>query len=246
MYRRCLCRLFLLSALSKMANNIDPDENADFYNGEIFPLREAVQHNNLEEVKRLLKNGANVNQQTTAGTRALGVAVLHNNAPMVKFLLDNGAHPDEGVPDSLPLTLAINHENLDIVDLLLSANADVYKVDPYLDQSPLEYVNETEFDHGDEIRERFQYHLQRRRRLMSSARNLRALNVALGKNHYNHFEPISGPVLHADHVHRIGEFLSGSKRKTLKQKTENLRVLASPPAQRPKKRKRKTQRRRSK
>jgi ankyrin repeat protein len=216
-----------------MANNIDPDEDADFFNGEIFPLREAVQTNNVEQVKRLLKHGTNVNQQTAAGTTALGVAILHNNIPMVKVLLDNGAHPDKGVPDSLPLTLAINHENLDIVELLLSANADVYKVDPYLDQSPLEYVDETEFDHGDELREMFQYHLQRRRRLMSSARNLRALNVALGKNHYNHFEPISGPALSADPVSVIGEFLSGSKRKTIKQKTENLKIRASPPAPSP-------------
>lgn len=228
-----------------MANNSSNDEFANFYNGEMFPLRRAVDNNNFEETRRLLDQGANPNKKTRAGTSALGVAVLHHNTPIVKLLLDKGAHPDEGVPDSLPLTLAMNMEDLDILEALLAANANVYLIDPYLEMSPMEYLDETTFVHDDEIRALFQRHVQRRRRLMASGRNLRALNIALGKNHGNHFTSISGPELSADPVGRIGEFLSGSKRPSLRLKAMNLRVRASPPASSPSaspRRRRRTQR----
>jgi ankyrin repeat protein len=215
-----------------MANNSN-NEFANFYNSEMFPLRRAVDSNNLEETRRLLVQGANPNQKTRAGTSALGVAVLHHNTPIVKLLLQYGAHPDEGVPDSLPLTLALNNEDLDIIEALLAANANVYLTDTYLDISPMEYLDETTFVHDDEIRALFERHLMRRRRLMSHGRNLRSLNTALGKNHGNHFTPISGPALTADPVGLIGEFLSGSKRPSLRLKTENLKVRASPPASSP-------------
>ena len=214
-------------------NNNNDDEYAIFYNSEMFPLRRAVENNNIDEVRRLLAQGANPNQKTRAGTSALGIAVFRHNTPIVELLLSKGAHPDEGVPDSLPLSLAINMEDLDILEALLAANANVYLIDPYLEMSPMEYLDETTFVYDDEIRALFQRHLQRRRRLMSHGRNLRALNIALGKNHKNHFTPISGPELSADPVGRIGEFLSGSKRPSLRLKAMNLRIRASPPASSP-------------
>ena len=214
-------------------NNNFSNENADFQDGEMFPLRQAVANNNITKVRRLLIEGANPNQRTRAGTSALGVAVLHHNMPMVELLLRQGAHPDEGVPDSLPLTLAMNMEDLDIVDALLTANANVYLLDPYLEVSPMEYLEETTFVHDDEMRDLFQRHLQRRRRLMAHGRNLRALNVAMGKNHGNYFVPINGPALSPDPVGIVGQFLSGSKRKSIKSQAENVRIRASPPAPSP-------------
>jgi ankyrin repeat protein len=215
-----------------MDNNSN-DEFANFYNSEMFPLRRAVDRNNIDETRRLLAQGADPNQTTRAGTTALGVAVLHHNTPIVKLLLQYGANPDKGVPESLPLSLALNMEDLGILEALLVANANVYLIDPYLEMSPMEYLDETRFVHDDEIRALFQHHVERRRRLMAQGRNLRALNIALGKNHKNHFTPISGPELSADPVGHIGEFLSGSKRPSLRLKAENLRVQASPPARSP-------------
>ncbi len=61
-------------------------------------LYNACRDGDLQEVKRLLAAGADVNAYIH-GSRPLHVAVDRERVDVVRFLLDNGAYIDEAVND---------------------------------------------------------------------------------------------------------------------------------------------------
>nr|BAJ52647.1 protein tyrosine phosphatase [Monosiga ovata] len=87
-------------------------------------LFKAVKQGSIQDVRKLLSNGADINAQDPSenGRTSLHLAVYHS-APLVRLLLLNGA--DVNAPDregSTPLHLAVVHQggNLRILDALLT------------------------------------------------------------------------------------------------------------------------------
>lgn len=93
----------------------------------VTPLHWAVRDNNFEFVKRLLDAGSDVDNVDCHGMTCLHYAVKsgiqHN---MVRLLLEAGATPnctdDQGYS---PLHWAVREENLQLVEILVKAGADV-------------------------------------------------------------------------------------------------------------------------
>ena len=93
--------------------------------GELMPLHEAARKGDVEEVKRLLDNGANVWAQDYGGTTALYWAAFRH-VEAVKVLLEHGA--DVGARDEdgkTALFFAAQNGNVDVVKVLLEHGADV-------------------------------------------------------------------------------------------------------------------------
>lgn len=99
--------------------------------GVFTELNSAIREGNLNEVQRLLDEGASPNITADYGTGAeslpvgnLSLAVNFNEdpGPMVKLLLEAGANPSE---DFSAMHDAIEKGNLDVVELLAQYGADV-------------------------------------------------------------------------------------------------------------------------
>ncbi|MBV9669661.1 MAG: ankyrin repeat domain-containing protein [Acidobacteriales bacterium] len=90
-------------------------------------LHAAVQAGKLEQVKRLLAAGADVNARDPLGSTPLFVASCLGNTDVASLLLADGALVDAGRPDapSSPLECAVLTDHADIVKLLLASRADV-------------------------------------------------------------------------------------------------------------------------
>ena len=91
-------------------------------------LHDAIQTDNPEIVKILLKKGADVNSVNNYGDTPLHLAAfrINPNPNIVKLLLDAGANYDaiENRLDRTALHFAASHGNTDTVKLLLDAGAD--------------------------------------------------------------------------------------------------------------------------
>ncbi|MBP0001757.1 MAG: ankyrin repeat domain-containing protein [Cyanobacteria bacterium SID2] len=96
------------------------------------PLTYAVELKWIEGLRVLIEAGANVNFQLTPQDNALVAAVRLGQVQMVEILLKAGANPNgiqgdfyyDFEPDS-PLSLAIQKENREILDLLIEAGVNV-------------------------------------------------------------------------------------------------------------------------
>ena len=89
-------------------------------------LFEAVENENITEIKSLLNQGANVNVREKDGQTPLHYAAYLNNINIAKLLIDSGA--DVNVQDEdgwAPLRWAVRAENFDLVKLLIENGADV-------------------------------------------------------------------------------------------------------------------------
>ncbi|MFA5249985.1 MAG: ankyrin repeat domain-containing protein [Parachlamydiales bacterium] len=97
------------------------------------PLIHAINENNIEAVKLLLKEGANPNiRDNRSGTVPLLQAIERENLEMVRVLLETGQVNVNVIGSDIyfsskrtPLQAAILKKNLDIVKLLLKNGADV-------------------------------------------------------------------------------------------------------------------------
>ena len=111
--------------------------------GWVDKLHYAVQHNNLSEVKSLLKSGADVNhkfrllQTTQMHSRreqtALFMAARLSRIDMMNLLLDNGAdvnHVDE-LGETVLFTAVEEKKNIKYIQRLLKAGADVNHVNKF-------------------------------------------------------------------------------------------------------------------
>ena len=102
-------------ALEKNANPNLSSRN-DF---KVAPLHSAVAANEIEIVKLLLKNGANVNAQQMNGVTALHSAAHIGSLEIVKLLLKNGAEKNAKTSEGkTPLAFAEENGFLKIVKIL--------------------------------------------------------------------------------------------------------------------------------
>jgi ankyrin repeat protein len=109
------------------------------------PLMRAAWRGQVDEVRRLLKEGADVNQTMDLGVSALMLAASFGHLDVIKVLLDAGADPNgvAGLSHPLviitPLNAAMNRRNkkrLETIDLLIAGGAKVNTASAL--QSPLE------------------------------------------------------------------------------------------------------------
>ena len=89
-------------------------------------LLNATSHENLNDVERALKNGADVNHKDNDGDTALIVASIEGNKEIVQFLLDNGA--DIEAKDNSGFTAlfwVVYNEDKEMAQFLLDNGADI-------------------------------------------------------------------------------------------------------------------------
>ena len=88
------------------------------------PITMGICKGNIEIIKKLLHNGANLNLNLESCHSPLNEAINEDNIEIVTFLIENGA--DVNLIDSglwTPLTFAINKGDLEIVRTLLQKGA---------------------------------------------------------------------------------------------------------------------------
>lgn len=108
-----------------------------------IPLIQAAEQGNLERVKQLLAEGADVEVKDVAGYTPLYAAVLAGHQDMVSFLLENQATPNVAdVMGVTPLMHAAFRGNTEMVRLLLTAGADKAARDK-MNNSVLLYAKES-------------------------------------------------------------------------------------------------------
>jgi len=92
-------------------------------------LYEAAKAGSLSEVKRLIVEGADVNDDTTRQETPLHAAAANGNKEIIELLIANGAIVDANKPGYTPLTWAIwqldYDSKKDIVEVLVNHGADV-------------------------------------------------------------------------------------------------------------------------
>jgi ankyrin repeat protein len=88
------------------------------------PLLVAASHDDVAQVRQLLKTGANPNVRNKLDTTPLLEASLHSNAEIIKALLDAGADPNvAGADGQTPLMLVARGTNVAAAKMLLDKGA---------------------------------------------------------------------------------------------------------------------------
>ena len=109
------------------------------------PLMRAAYKGRVDEVRTLLKEGANVNEMFGLGFTALMIAAAFGHLDVMKVLLDAGANPNGAVGMThprviiTPLNVAMsprNKKRLETIDMLIAAGAKVNP--PVAEQAPLD------------------------------------------------------------------------------------------------------------
>ena len=121
-----LCTAILLTPMASRASNSTSEQ-----------LHSAVGNDDLDEVRRLLDAGTDVNARTDGGLSALHLAVARRSLEIVQILLSAGA--DANLREETgytPLHLANIAPSPEVVQVLLDAGADVNMRD-YSGNSPL-------------------------------------------------------------------------------------------------------------
>lgn len=94
------------------------------------PLMTAAMDNNMDELKVLLEEGADIHETDSEGTTALHWAVYYGSYEAVEFLLTQGADPNTvDMYESTPLMNAVFAEDIQLVKLLIEYGADVSYTD---------------------------------------------------------------------------------------------------------------------
>ena len=106
-------------------------------------LYQAAANGDIEQVKNLIAQGADVNAEVAIGWSPLLAAVDEGHTQVVKVLLEHGAKVDDGHGWYTPLYYAIKNGHKEIVKTLISGGADV-NTSPHEDHrqgySPLLYA----------------------------------------------------------------------------------------------------------
>ncbi len=88
-------------------------------------LLDAVSNADLDEIRKLLAGGLDVNSGNEVGTTALHLAALDGDAEVLRLLLESGANPNvRDKHGDTPLLIAVTHSMMDAVKLLLEHGAD--------------------------------------------------------------------------------------------------------------------------
>lgn len=90
---------------------------------QIDELTDAIKTENVEKVKRAIKNGAHINELDSRGELPLIVAINLGNYEIIKLLLKNGADPNYKYSSDRPLDFAIKKGNIPNVKMLLDYGA---------------------------------------------------------------------------------------------------------------------------
>lgn len=89
------------------------------------PLINASMENDVEELKVLLDEGADINETDMDNSTALHWAVYYSSYDAAEFLLQQGANPNTiDLYDSTPLLSAVYSEDVEMVKILLEYGAD--------------------------------------------------------------------------------------------------------------------------
>lgn len=104
--------------------------------GCMTPLTSAARSGDINEVKRLLDEGAEVNEKNDKSGSALTWAVYNGQTDIVKLLIEKGADVNGRQDTSgwIPLERAALVGNLDIAKLLIEKGADIDKALPGLER----------------------------------------------------------------------------------------------------------------
>ncbi|MED4534792.1 ankyrin repeat domain-containing protein [Metabacillus fastidiosus] len=109
-------------------NNPDPNKQEKEIKVDISrneQLIQAVEHKNTETIKKLIKDGVNVNTQDSEGRTAVMIATYNNDVESAKLLISSGA--DVNIQDNMensPFLYAGAEGYLDILKLTIEAGAD--------------------------------------------------------------------------------------------------------------------------
>lgn len=116
-----LCLLWLVPAFGQQKTDV----NKRAVDGST-PLLYAVYDENVAEVRRLIKAGANVSLANNYGASPMSLAAEVGNAEIIKLLLDAGANADSPNPDGQTALLAVARTgNVAAAELLIKHGAKV-------------------------------------------------------------------------------------------------------------------------
>lgn len=129
-----LCVAMVCSATSAKAQQPTPEREPteEEVAQSLPPLMHAAWKGSVDEVRRLIKEGANVNDTSEMGFTALMVAASLGRLDVIKVLLDAGADPNAVAGMShpriilTPLILAMdrrNNKRLETIDMLIAGGA---------------------------------------------------------------------------------------------------------------------------
>ncbi len=112
--------------------------------GDIFS---AAKEGNIEEVRRLVESGVDVNVKDNDGRTPLHFAAGLGYIEVVKYLISKGAYVNvkENAHGATPLHLAAEFGQIEVVKYLISKGAEVNVKDNY-GNTPLDYARKTEVE----------------------------------------------------------------------------------------------------
>jgi len=91
----------------------------------------AADKEDYENIKSLLKQGADINRRNFQGFLPFMIACEQGKINMVKFLFENGAKINKVNNRRVPLMLACQKENIKLIKFLLDNGADINLVEQY-------------------------------------------------------------------------------------------------------------------
>ncbi|MBI5423270.1 MAG: ankyrin repeat domain-containing protein [Opitutae bacterium] len=106
-------------------------------------LLEAALHGNLQEIRRAVQDGAEINARNANGDTALSLVAKLSYYNVVRFLVEQGAEVNVANHDRItPLHWGVEYNNVRIVKLLLEKGADVHATDK-IQETPLHWAGWT-------------------------------------------------------------------------------------------------------
>lgn len=119
--------------------NADNTKKSDLVIGSVAgvdsPLVLATANNHYNALEMFIEHGSDVNSKSQKGDTLLVIAIAKKYEKIVDLLLKNNASPDlPGYFDNLPLKMAVDDKDIDLIGKLLKSGADVffkYDVDKY-------------------------------------------------------------------------------------------------------------------
>lgn len=99
-------------------------------------LFEAIRYNQINQVRELIKNGADINIIHTSGWTALELAIFEGKKDIVELLISYGVNVNNITHANTPLYRAIKEMHEDIALLLINSGADI-RTQSYLGSTAL-------------------------------------------------------------------------------------------------------------
>jgi hypothetical protein len=99
-------------------------------------MQDAVNNRDLEIIKHLAKQGADIELKDNYNNSALMIATIGGDIDFVRLLIDKGADLEiKNVHHNTALQLAIRNKRMEILQVLIKAGAVIDKNDHYLAES---------------------------------------------------------------------------------------------------------------